>query len=238
MGSCITSHDYKDLTDLEDHHGPVACHEDCTISAQWPGTNNKIRISYGHWDLRISGDIAYYYVEKTFSLPAEFDCSNDEFDCDPYRGLVKSCRYQWVDWAGNALSARSVAAEEAVDYGDGPFADSESVDTVTENQGDGEDVNYGEGILFVDGELFVPPTSEPALTAVPLSGGVLLEPLTITDIASIVVVIVSLINLCCFVRMFARKCFRKGGAVAKYRKVHSMASEVEDKEEEEEQQML
>jgi len=237
MGSCITTAKYTDLTELESHHGPVICDEGCTITASWPGTNNQIRITYGWWEVSGGGSgIVYQYVDKTYSLPATAPCTNDGFDCDPVPGTPKSCRYKWVDNAGIPISARSVAGGEAVDYGDGPFADSDSVDMFTESQGDAAAADYGEH-LFVDGVPFVPISSEPALTADHLSGGVSVGPLTITDIASIVVVIVSLINLFCFLRMCARGWFRKGGAV-EYRKVHSLASEVEDKEEEEEQQML
>ena len=126
----------------------------------------------------------------------------------------------------------------AVDHGDDSFVDSETVGNVfNANQVDGEDVDY-EGHLFVDGVPFEPSSTEPPEIAGPLSGGVSMEPLEMTDIATILVIVLSLINLFCFLRLCARKCFRKSGSVAKYRKVQVMASEAENNEEEEEEQQM
>jgi hypothetical protein len=229
MGGTCRSEAYN-IDDMNSHYGTYICDEGCTITATGSA---RIKVYYGHHSCMVdyhscTGGYMYRYVEKTYSLPATIPCTNSHFDCDPNKGSTKQCRYEWV-----YSSAKSVAGQEAVDYGEGLFADSDSVNMFSDDHGDVAVVDYGGG-LFVDGVPFVPISYEPALTAEPLSGGVSVGPLTITDMASIVVVIVSLINLCCVLRMCARRCFRKSGAV-EYRKVQFIASDVEDKEE---QQML
>jgi len=215
------------IGDMNDY-GQYICDEGCEITATG-GSATKIRIYYGYHYKEFG--YTFHYKEKTYSLPATIPCTNDEFDCDPMPRSKKHCRYELI-----YSSAKAVVG--AVDHGDDSFVDSETVGNVfNANQVDGEDVDY-EGHLFVDGVPFEPSSTEPPRIAEPLSGGLSAGPLEMTDIAVILVLIVSLINLCCFLRLCARKCFRKSGTVAKYRKVQVMASEVEDKEEEEEEQQM
>ena len=94
------------------------------------------------------------------------------------------------------------------------------------------------GCSYDTAYLWVSDSCEPAVITGPLSDRLSVEPFGITQIAAILVIIVSLINLCCFLRLFAIKCFKKCGADVEYRKVQWMASETDDEQEDEEQQMV
>ena len=194
MGSCATS---VDGVDTMNEYGTYICDEGQTITLTPTGSGKILHVYYGvYWGVEYNNEITYeyHYHENTYTLlgtsPTAIPCTNDEFDCDPYAGKFKNCRYEWVGIDG-----------EAVDSGDA---------------------------LFVDGVPFVPSSSEPAVSTESLSDRVSVGPLEIEHIAAIVFIIVSLINLCCILRMCTHKCFRKGGAVVEYREVHALASETED----------